>query len=138
MSSTQHHDALMARLGEMAAAVDAQDLGALMACYDDGLVFVDNGNAMDKAGLAAYLRQLWAEQPDLVVDLAVAHSFDNVLAVTLDASLPVEDATGKTVRVHWPIFATYTFDLATMNVLREQAFSDEEALALRFAALGAA
>src|SRR3990170_8384737 len=107
MSTSQHADRMNKQLGEMAAAVQAQDLDALLAFYDDDLVFIEGGTAMDKDGLADYLRELWATQPDFSVELAASHASDEVLAVTLAASTDAVTSAGETVKVHWPIFALY-------------------------------
>ena len=138
MSTSRHADQFEARLKEMGEAVAAQDLDALMAYYDDDLVFIEGGKAMNKAGLAEYLRELWATQPDFAAEIAAMHASADVLAVTLDASTSAVTSSGEVVKVRWPIFALYTFDLTTMKVVRELAFSDEEALAQKFAALGVA
>lgn len=136
--STQNADRMNKQLDEMAAAVSAQDLDGLLAFYDDELVFIEGANVMDKDGLADYLKELWTSQPEFSVALGASHAVDDVLGVTLEASMPVETSSGEVVPVHWPILVLYTFDLTTMKVVRELAFSDEEALNQKLAALGVA
>ncbi|BAH51258.1 hypothetical protein ROP_30110 [Rhodococcus opacus B4] len=43
---------------------------------------------------------------------------------------------GENVTIHWPMFVTYTFDLSTLKVVREVTFTDEPAVAEKFAAVG--
>ena len=139
MSATQQHkDTLQTRLGELAADMEAQNLDGLMARYDDALVFVENGKEMDKAGLKAYVQDLWAGDTGFSVDLATMHAVDDVLAVTLEASMSAETASGEKVTLSWPMFVSYQFDLDTLKVVREVAFSDETAIAEKFAAAGVA
>jgi ketosteroid isomerase-like protein len=138
MSTTQEHDALKDRLGEMAAAMEAQDIDALMACYDDALVFLDNGKERDKAALKEYVQELWSADSGFSVDLATVHRVDDVLAVTLEASMSAETPSGDKVTISWPLFIVYQFDLTTLKVVREVAFSDEAGIAEKFAAAGIA
>jgi ketosteroid isomerase-like protein len=138
MSTTQEHDALQDRLGEMAAAMEAQDIDALMACYDDALVFLDNGKERDKAALKEYVQELWSADSGFSVDLATVHRVDDVLAVTLEASMSAETPSGDKVTISWPLFVAYQFDLTTLKVVREVAFSDEAGIAEKFAAAGIA
>jgi hypothetical protein len=83
MSTSQHNAVFQAGLAEMAVAVAAQDLDGLLAHHDEDLVFINGGNVMDKPGLADYVRNLWAEQPDFTVELAASYACDDVLVVTL-------------------------------------------------------
>jgi ketosteroid isomerase-like protein len=139
MSTTnQHQDTLAAQLGVLAAAMAAQNIDGLMAHYDDGLVFVENGQQRDKAGLRAYVQELWAGDAGFSVDVATMHAIDDVLAVTLEASTGAETEAGEKVRISWPMFVTYQFDLDTLKVVREVAFSDEAAVAAKLAAAGIA
>lgn len=138
MSTSKEHDALQDRLGELAAAMEAQDVDALMECYDDALVFLENGKERDKAALKDYVQELWSGDSGFSVDLATVHRVDDVLAVTLEASASGETESGEIATIRWPIFASYQFDLSTLKVLREVAFSDEEALAKKYAELGLA
>ena len=138
MSTTQEHDVLQDRLGELAAAMQAQDLDALLDCYDDDLVFLENGKERDKAALREYLLELWSADSGFSVDLATMHTVDDVLAVTLEASVMTETPSGEKVRISWPMFVSYQFDLDTLKVVREVAFSDESAVAEKLAAAGVA
>jgi ketosteroid isomerase-like protein len=135
-TTTQHHDIFQSRLGEMGTAMDAQDLDTLLAYYDDALVFVENGKSRDKAGLKAYLQELWSGDSGFAVELAGMHTVDDVLAATLVISSTAVGQSGETVTIHWPMFVTYTFDLSTLKVVREVAFTDEAAIAEKFAAVG--
>ncbi|MEV6793602.1 nuclear transport factor 2 family protein [Streptomyces sp. NPDC051320] len=138
MSTTQEHDALQDRFGELAAAMEAQDIDALMACYDDALVFLENGKERDKAALKEYVQELWSADSGFSVDLATVHRVHDVLAVTLEASMSAETPSGDEVTISWPLFIAYQFDLATLKVVREVAFSDEAGVAEKFAAAGVA
>ena len=138
MSTTQQHDVLQARLGEMAAAMEAQDIDALMACYDDALVYLENGKERDKAGLKDYVLELWSGDSGFSVDLATMHRIDDVLAVTLEAAASAETESGEKVTITWPMFVAYQFDLTTLKVVREVTFSDEAGVAEKFAAAGIA
>jgi ketosteroid isomerase-like protein len=136
--STTHHDAFQARLGEMGTAMDAQDLDALLAYYDDALVFIADGKEMDKAGLKDYVRELWSGESGFSVKVVGMHTCDDVIAVTLEVSAAAVGPSGENVTIHWPMFATYTFDLSTLKVVREVTFTDEPAVAEKFAAVAAA
>ncbi|WP_027863039.1 nuclear transport factor 2 family protein [Marmoricola sp. URHB0036] len=138
MSTTQQHDALHDRLGELAAAMEAQDIDALMDYYDDALVYLENGKERDKAALKDYVQELWSGDSGFSVDLATAHRVDDVLAVTLEASASAEAEAGEKVTISWPMFVAYQFDLTTLKVVREVAFSDEAGVAKKFAAAGIA
>jgi ketosteroid isomerase-like protein len=138
MSTTQHHDTLQTRLAELAADMDAHSIDALMAHYDDALVFMENGKEMDKASLRAFVQELWAGDAGFSVELATMHTVDDVLAVTLEASVMTETPSGEKVRISWPMFVSYQFDLDTLKVVREVAFSDESAVAEKLAAAGVA
>jgi ketosteroid isomerase-like protein len=122
----------------MAAAMEAQDIDALMACYDDALVFLENGKERDKAALKEYVQKLWSAGSGFSVDLATVHRVDDVLAVTLEASMSAETPSGDKVTISWPLFVAYQFDLTTLKVVREVAFSDEAGIAEKFAAAGIA
>jgi ketosteroid isomerase-like protein len=139
MSTTQQHqDTLQAQLGELAAAMEAQDIDALMSHYDEALVYIENGKEMDKAGLKAYVLELWTGEGGFSVDLATIHAVDDVLAVTLEAAAEAQTPSGENVTIAWPMFVAYQFDLTTLKVVREVAFSDEAAVAEKFAAAGVA
>jgi ketosteroid isomerase-like protein len=138
MSTTQEHDVLLDRLGELAAAMQAQDLDALLDCYDDALIFLENGKERDKAALKKYLLELWSADSGFSVELATVHRIDDVLAVTLEASMSAETPSGDEVTISWPLFIAYQFDLTTLKVVREVAFSDEAGAAEKFAAAGIA
>jgi ketosteroid isomerase-like protein len=139
MSATQQHqETLQAQLGVLAAAMEAQDIDGLMANYDDALVYVENGKERDKAGLKAYVQELWTGDTGFSVNLATMHAIDDVLAVTLEASMSAETPAGEKVTISWPMFVAYQFDLDTLKVVREVAFSDEAAVAEKFAAAGVA
>jgi ketosteroid isomerase-like protein len=139
MSTTQQHkDTLQTRLGELAADMQAQNIEGLMSHYDDALVFVENGKERDKAALKAYVQDLWTSDTGFSVELATMHAIDDVLAATLEASMSAETPSGEKVTISWPLFITYQFDLDTLKIVREVAFSDETAIAAKFAAAGVA
>jgi ketosteroid isomerase-like protein len=139
MSTTQQHkETLQTRLGELAADMQVQNIDGLMSHYDDALVFVENGTERDKAALKAYVQDLWTSDTGFSVELATMHAIDDVLAVTLEASMGAETPSGEKVTISWPLFIAYQFDLDTLKIVREVAYSDETAIAAKFAAAGVA
>lgn len=136
-----HSDAFGKQVTQMTEAMLAHDLDGLMDHYDDGLVFIDgaSGDRLTKDGLRDYVHQLWVEQPDFTVRMVASHTLNNEFAVMLEASasMPTQ-ASGASVQVRWVIPVIYTFDTATMKVIREVSFTDEEAYQQTLVELGVA
>ena len=134
-------DAFGQQIAQMTEAMDAHDLDALMEHYDDELVFVDgvSGDRLNKAGLRDYVDQIWVAQPDFTVRMVASHALNNEFAVMLEASasMPTQVA-GESAQVRWVIPVIYTFDPATLKVVREVSFSDEEAYQQTLVELGVA
>lgn len=129
------------QISEMTEAMISHDLDALMGHYADDLVFADGatGDRLTKDGLRDYVDQLWLEQPDFAVKMVAYHALGNELAVILEASasMPAKDS-GDSVQVRWMIPLIYTFEPATLKVVREISFTDEEAYQQALVKLGVA